>query len=94
MREHLEHMFGGYLDGFHDGLIELAWTETSSPMRTGATRSGTALMFGTDQIEELITEAVRLNAQPMCNRVYVGAALRKPGIVPSARAARTPTCWR
>jgi hypothetical protein len=28
MREHLEHMFGGYLDGYHDGKIELAWTDS------------------------------------------------------------------
>ena len=28
MRAHLEHLFGGYLDGYHDGLIELAWTDT------------------------------------------------------------------
>ncbi len=31
MRVHLEHLFGGYLDGYHDGLIELAWTTTPPP---------------------------------------------------------------
>ena len=47
-------------------------------------------MFGTDQIEELITEAAP-NTQPMCN-VYIGAALRKPGTFP--QYAATWTCWR
>ena len=28
MLAHLDHLFGGYLDGYHDGLIELAWTDT------------------------------------------------------------------
>ena len=85
MREHLEHMFGGYLDGFHDGLIELAWTDTK-PNADGRYALRHAAMFGTDQVEELATEAVRLNSQPMCN-VYVGAALRKPGTFPGGRAA-------
>ncbi len=42
-------------------------------------------MFGTDQIEALSAKAIELNTQPMCN-VYVGAALRKPGTFPGARA--------
>lgn len=84
MRAHLEHMFGGYLDGYHDGLIELAWTATT-PNADGRYPLRHAAMFGTDQIDELVTEAVRLNSQPMCN-VYVGAALRRPGTFPGGRA--------
>ncbi len=37
MRAHLEHLFGGYLDGYHDGLIELAWTATR-PGKDGRNR--------------------------------------------------------
>jgi hypothetical protein len=77
MRQHVEHLFGGYLDGLHDGLIELAWTDTK-PDRSGKYPLRHARQFGTDQIEELIAAAVRLNSQPMCN-CYIGAALRKPG---------------
>jgi Protein of unknown function (DUF3987) len=86
MRQHLEHQFGGYLDGCHDGLIELAWTDTR-PDKNGRYPLRHALMFGTDQIEELVDKAVQLNSQPICN-VYVGAALRKPGTFPGARASR------
>lgn len=82
MRQHLDHLFGGYLDGFHDGLIELAWTETTS--HDGKHPLKHAKLFGTDQIEELIEEAARLNSQPMCN-VYIGAALRKPNTAPFGR---------
>ena len=86
MRQHVEHLFGGYLDGCHDGQIELAWTDTR-PDKNGRYLLRHALMFGTDQIEELVDKAVQLNSQPMCN-VYVGAALRKPGTFPGARASR------
>jgi len=84
MYQHLEHLFGGYLDGFHDGLIELAWSDTQ-PNEGGKYPPRHALMFGTDQVDELVAEAVRRNSQPMCN-VYIGAALRKPGTFPAARA--------
>jgi hypothetical protein len=84
MREHLEHLFGGFLDGFHDGLIELAWTDTTPTDGRYALRH--ASLYGTDAIEQLIAEAVRLNRQTMCN-VYVGAALRKPGTFPGGRAS-------
>jgi hypothetical protein len=84
MREHLEHLFGGFLDGFHDGLIELAWTDTTPTDGRYALRH--ASLFGTDAIEQLIAEAIRLNRQTMCN-VYVGAALRKPGTFPGGRAS-------
>jgi hypothetical protein len=85
MREHLEHLFGGFLDGFHDGLIELAWTDVT-PNADGRYALRHASLFGTDQIDALIAEAVRLNRQTMCN-VYVGAALRKPKTWPNARAS-------
>ena len=85
MHQHLEHLFGGYLDGLHDGLIELAWTDTQ-PDKNGRHALRHAAMFGTDQIEELIAKAVALNAQPMCN-VYIGAALRKPNTSPFGRAS-------
>jgi hypothetical protein len=84
MRAHVEHLFGGYLDGCHDGLIELAWTDTQ-PDAAGRYRLKNARLFGTDQIEELVSEASRLNLQPMCN-VYIGAALRKPTTAPFGRA--------
>ena len=84
MRQHVEHLFGGYLDGCHEGLIELAWTETR-PDESGRYRLKNARMYGTDQLEELVEEAARLNSQPMCN-VYIGAALRHPDTPPFGRA--------
>jgi hypothetical protein len=83
MREHLEHLFGGFLPGVSDGLIELAWTD-SYPSEDGRYKLRHARLFGTDQIEELIEEAVRVNSQPMVN-AYVGAALRKPNTAPFGR---------
>lgn len=84
MRQHVEHLFGGYLDGYHDGLIELSWTDVK-PDEAGRYRLRSARLFKTDDIDTLISEAVRLNAQPMCN-VYIGAALRKPETPPFGRA--------
>lgn len=83
MRSHVEHLFGGYLDGYHDGLIELAWTDTK-PDAAGRYRLSHGRLFGTGELEELTAEAYRLNSQPMCN-VYIGAALRHPGTAPFAR---------
>lgn len=84
MRAHVEHLFGGYLDGCHDGLIELAWTDTR-PDADGRYRLSNARQFGTDKLDELVDEAARLNATPMCN-VYIGAALRHPETAPFGRA--------
>lgn len=84
MRSHVEHLFGGFLYGCHDGLIELAWTDTQ-PDASGKYRLRHARMFGTDQLDELVEEAARLNATPMCN-VYIGAALRRPDTPPFGRA--------
>jgi hypothetical protein len=83
MRQHIEHLFGGYLDGYHDGLIELAWTESKGA--EGKHPLKHAKLYGTDQLDKLVEHAARLNAQPMCN-VYIGAALRKPNTAPWARA--------
>lgn len=83
MMQHVEHLFGGYLDGCHEGLIELSWTDTK-PDAAGRYRLANARMFGTDKLDELVEEAARLNAQPMCN-VYIGAALRHPDTAPFGR---------
>ncbi len=84
MRMHLEHLFGGYLDGHHDGLIELSWTETK-PDAKGRYRLTHARLFGTDDIDAVIEKASEVNAVPNCN-VYVGAALRKATTFPGSRA--------
>lgn len=84
MTAHVDHLFGGYLDGCHDGLIELAWTDTR-PDDAGRYRLKNAKLFGTDQLDELVAEAARLNATPMCN-VYIGAALRHPDTAPFGRS--------
>lgn len=83
MLAHVEHLFGGYLDGYQDGLIELAWTKTT-PTEKGTYPITNARLFKTDQLEDLVEEAARLNSQPMCN-VYIGAWLRKPDCAPFAR---------
>jgi len=83
MRQHLEHLFGGDLDGCHDGLIEIAWTR-STPDKSGRYPLCHAQLFQVDQIEEAIEEAYRQNCVPNQN-VYVGAALRKPDTPPFGR---------
>lgn len=80
MRKHLEHLFLGYLDGCHDGLIEIAWTDTAD----GKLRH--ARLFGTDQIEDAIACAAEQNAIRGQN-VYFGAALRKKDVADNHRAA-------
>lgn len=84
MLQHVEHLFGGFLDGYQDGLVELAWTETRPNTKTGKFDLKHGRLYGTDKLEELVTEAVRLNSQPMCN-VYIGAWLRKPDTAPFGR---------
>ena len=78
MLDHLNHLFGGGLDGRHDGLIELAWTDPE----TGALRH--AELFGTDRTDDLVEAAVRLNKVKGQN-VYIGQALRKPDTPPFGR---------
>lgn len=80
MYQHLEHLFGGFLDGCHDGLIEIAWTDTTDG------RLKHARLFGTDEIEDAAAFAAEKNAVNGQN-VYVGAALRKPGIARDHRAS-------
>jgi hypothetical protein len=50
---HVDHLFGGDLDGCQDGKIELAWTDG----KDGKLRH--AAIFGTDQLDELIERAIR-----------------------------------
>lgn len=85
MLQHLEHLFGGYLDGFHDGKIELAWTSPKAGP-DGRHKLGQAELFGTDQFDELVHRAAVLNETPMCN-VYIGAALRHPNTAPVGRCS-------
>jgi hypothetical protein len=75
---HLEHLFGGDLDGCHEGRIELAWSEGDD----GSPRH--AAIFNTSEIEELVERAVNENQIPGRN-VYVGQALRKDDIPPFGR---------
>lgn len=80
MLGHLEHLFGGFLDGCHDGLIEIAWTDAADQ------KLKHARLFGTDQIEEAAEFAHDQNRISGQN-VYVGAGLRKPGTPKDRRAA-------
>jgi hypothetical protein len=78
MRRHVAHLFEGFLDGCHEGRIELAWTDG----RDGRLRH--AAIFGTDQLDELVERALAENRRPGQN-VYIGQALRKPDIPPFGR---------
>jgi hypothetical protein len=79
MAVQLEHQFGGFLDGAHNGLIELAWTNADD----GKLRH--AEMFHTDDLDKIAQRAFEINSIPGQN-VYIGAALRKPGTFPGGRA--------
>jgi len=78
MRRHAGHLFEGWLDGCHEGKIELAWTSGQDG------RLCYAAIFGTDELDELVERAVLENRKPGQN-VYVGIALRKPEIAPFGR---------
>ena len=78
MRRHVGHLFEGWLDGCHDGRIELAWTDA----RDGKLKH--ADIFGTDELDQLAERAVAENRKPGQN-VYIGQALRQPGIAPFGR---------
>ena len=78
MLRHVEHLFGGDLDGCHNGKIELAWTDTDD----GHLRH--AAIYGTDELEELVERAVKENRIPGQN-VYIGQALRRDDIPPFGR---------
>ena len=72
------HLFEGWLDGCHDGRIELAWTDA----RDGKLKH--AAIFGTDELDQLVERALAENRNPGQN-VYIGQALRKPGVAPFGR---------
>ena len=78
MRRHVGHLFEGWLDGCHEGRIELAWSDG----RDG--RLSQAAIFGTDELDELVDRAVAENRKPGQN-VYIGQALRQPDIAPFGR---------
>lgn len=80
MRRHVAHLFEGWLDGCHDGRIELAWTDA----RDGKLRH--AAIFGTDELDQLVERALAENRHPGQN-VYVGQALRQPGVAPFGRCS-------
>jgi hypothetical protein len=83
MLRHLEHLFGGFLDGKHDGLIEIAWTNPYKDAK-GRYSLKNAQLFGTDNLEEAVALAIEKNVVPNQD-VYVGATLRKPDTAPFAR---------
>lgn len=76
-RRHLEHLFGGDLDGRHDGWIELRMLGP----RNGADAPVRHFYFGTDELDELVDKAAEINAQAGWS-AYIGAALREPDMVP------------
>jgi len=78
MRRHVGHLFEGFLDGCHEGKVELAWTDGRD------SRLKHAAIFGTDELEELVARAIAENRKPGQN-VYIGQALRKPDIAPFGR---------
>ena len=79
MQQHLEHLFGGFLDGCHDGLVEIAFTDYADH------KLKHARLFGTDELEEAAHFAFTQNSISGQN-VYVGAALRKPEAARDRRA--------
>ena len=84
MRRHVGHLFEGWLDGCHEGRIELAWTDA----RDGKLRH--AASFGTDELDELVERAVRENRVQGQN-VYIGQALRQAKQSRRSSAARMKT---
>ena len=78
MRRHVAHLFEVLIDGCHEGKIELAWTDgRDSKLKHAA-------IFGTGELDELVARAIAENRKPGQN-VYIGQALRKPGIAPFGR---------
>jgi hypothetical protein len=77
MLEMLQHLFGD----LGDGLIELAWT---ARMPDGSSKLSKAQLYRLDQLNDLVNEAIKENAQG--NNVYVGAQLRHNDTPPFGRA--------
>jgi hypothetical protein len=80
MRQQLEHLFGGNLDGCHDGLIEIAYTDAID----GKLKH--AKLFGTEELDAAVEFATQHNKIQGQN-IYVGAALRKPDTPRDRRAS-------
>ncbi len=80
MFNHLEHLYGGWLDGAQDGLVEICWRDAKSG------KLSRAQLFKTDELEEAAEKAAEVNRVAGQN-VYVGYALRKPDTCPFARAS-------
>lgn len=80
MRQHLEHLFGGGLDGYHDGLIEISW---DAKWKGAGFQSA---LFPVTDIDAAVEEAAKQNLIPKQN-VYIGATLRKPDTPPFGRAS-------
>jgi hypothetical protein len=79
----LEHCFGGYLDGLHDGLIEISHVENQGDKPNEHWRSR---LFGTDEIEEAADFAVEMNLKR--RNIYVAPALRLPDADRNKRALK------
>src|SRR5690242_19406937 len=83
MRQHLTHLFGGYLNGSHDGRIELCWTDANTDA-SGRYALSYGETFAIDDLDKLIEKAIAVNSKARTN-VYIGAALRKPDTAPMGR---------
>ena len=75
MLQHLESLFGRA----PDGMIEISWTDAKTK------RLQHAQLFDVGDLDMAAEKAHVVNGREFCN-VYVGAALRKPGTFPGARA--------
>lgn len=75
MQAHLEHLFGGDLHGYHDGLIEIA-RQANVPNASGRFPVNHAELFPVEELDAAVRRAVAWNRAG--HNVYVGAALRKP----------------
>ena len=80
IRTHLERLFGGFLDGHHNGMVEIGWT-ANKPTKDGRYPLCNGRLFGTDELDEAAEEAARLSAISM-QCLYVGAALRRKDVKP------------
>lgn len=83
MTDFLEHLFGGYLDGLHDGLIEISHVQNQGDKPNEYWRSR---LFGTDEIEDAVNFAAEMNAQR--RNLYVAPALRHPDADRNKRASK------
>lgn len=84
MLQALEHAFGDWLDGLHDGLIEITYVENQGAGKP--TERWIGAMFGTDDIEAAAEYAAEVNRAG--HNVYFAPALRKPGTRRDRRASK------